>query len=129
MSKLTTLPIHCLFALGLCEIFSSWWLWAHIPTDTIATYYPTAWSYIGEHLLIWLMFLVPFATFLQVTTKREWWGPYQGGWHVFSVIALAVLLELLSSCYRWYLAMQDGSRFPWWTGGLGSYLGARLYHL
>jgi hypothetical protein len=129
MRKFTTNPIDCLLALGLCEIFASWWLWGSLPTDTVAVYYPTAWSYIGEHLLIWLVFLVPVAVLFHAASKRGLGAVYLGGWRFILIFGVAALLEFLSSSYRWYLATEDGTRFPWWTGGFGSYLLARLVPL
>ncbi len=129
MTKFTINPLDCLLALGFCEIFASWWLWGSLPTDTVAVYYPTGWSYIGEHLLIWLVFLSPVAVLFHAASRRGLWAVYLGGWRCILIFGLAALLEFSSSSYRWYLVTEDGTRFPWWTGGFGSYLVARLVPL
>jgi hypothetical protein len=129
MLKFKPNPISWFLMLATCELFSSWWLWGSIPTDTVATYYPTAWSYIGEHFLIWLIFLAVLTILLKLTLRREFWMRAFGLWHCTLVIGAAIVLEFLSSSYRWYLGLQDGSRFPWWRGGFGTYLAARLVPL
>jgi hypothetical protein len=129
MAKFTSAPTDCLVALGLCEIFTSWWLWGSLPTDTVAVYYPTVWSYIGEHLLIWLMFLAPVAVLFRAISKRGLWEAYMGGWRFILIFGVAAFLELLSSSYRWYLAIEGDTRSPWWTGGFGNYLLARFVPL
>jgi len=115
--------------LAACEVFSSWWVWGSIPTDTIGVSYATAWSYIGEHFLLWLACLGALAAGLRVIFTRTFWTRNFSIGHYILAIGVLILLEVVSSAYRWYLAVQDGSRFPWWKGGFGTYFGARLVPL
>jgi hypothetical protein len=114
-----------LLVLSASELFASWWLWTRIPTDTVRLYYPTAWSYVGEHFLIWLSACVILTPLVKVAIKYGVWTSEFTARHCASVVLLAAILEVSSSSYRWWLALQDGSRFPWWEDGLAAYLSAR----
>src|SRR5215475_4379784 len=38
------------------NLVSSWWLWVSSPTDSVRVWYPTIWSYLGEHFFLWIGF-------------------------------------------------------------------------
>jgi hypothetical protein len=121
----STLPVWgaVLFA---CEVFTSWWLWGSFPTDTTAAYYPTMWSYVGEHLVMWIVPFLGLVALIALPHVRRRWLALTVLQQCGLVIAVAAVLELLSSGYRWHLTAQDGVVSPWWRGGLSAYIVARL---
>jgi hypothetical protein len=109
-----------------CEVFTSWWLWGSIPTDTTAAYYPTMWSYVGEHLAIWIVPFLAFVVPMAIPEVRRRWLELTVLQQCSVVVAVGLVLELLSSGYRWHLTAQDGAVPPWWRGGFSAYVVARL---
>jgi len=55
-----------LFWGAIPEVTASLWLWEYGPTDSVRVWYPTIWSYVGEHYLPWcgivalILILEPF---------------------------------------------------------------------
>jgi hypothetical protein len=47
------------------EILPSLCLWALSPTDTIRVWYPSVWSYLGEHFLVWSALLLLLLSLLK----------------------------------------------------------------
>lgn len=69
------------------EVLPSLWLWASAPTDSVRVWYPTIWSYVGEHaclfgvflfslaiLLIHLKWLPSVTTFTVGVNHAIWWS-------------------------------------------------------
>src|ERR1051326_5020902 len=95
-----------------------------IPSDTILDYYPTTWSYIGEHFLAWAVFAVPIFTLFFGTHWRV-----SGVSRLRDIITIAwisMITEVLSSAYLWFIANPVGAAPKlWWRGGFSTYLLAR----
>jgi hypothetical protein len=119
--------IVCFLAALGAELISSFWLLKSIPTDTILVYYPTRWSYVGEHFLAWaaaLSSLVVSLISVTATLKR----PRLSHRVIPPAIgAISLVAELLSSWYLWFVATPEGVEPKlWYTGGFWTYVEARF---
>src|SRR5690349_18271167 len=106
------------------ELWSSYWMLHSIPSDTILDYYPTTWSYVGEHFLTWIIVAFPMFTLFCGT---HWYVSGEGKLRDFMTIAcISIVAEILSSAYLWFVATPVGAMPKlWWKGGFGTYLVAR----
>jgi hypothetical protein len=52
-----TSTVRLLTTAVLAEILPTWCLWVTSPTDSIRVWYPSFWSYLGEHFLPWCVIL------------------------------------------------------------------------
>jgi hypothetical protein len=99
-----------------------------IPTDTVLVYYPTGWSYVGEHLLAWAVALFSLITSLVSVGGRlkVRLRPSRGG-TLMAIGALSFVAELLGSRYLGFVAMADDVEPKlWYTGGFWTYVEARF---
>jgi hypothetical protein len=110
-------------ALG-AELLTSYLLKHAGPTDTVLWDYPTTWSYVGEHFLIWSLLALPiFSVGRAIVAKTS----RPGGWKDIVMISCTVLAtEMMSSLWLWHIHDEVGVPGVWYEDGLGAYLRARL---
>ena len=96
-----------------------------IPTDTVLRYYPTTWSYVGEHFLAWCVAAFPMVLVFFAARQRQ--GTRSNRWRdVLTVGVIALIAEVLSSAYLWWVATPNGEEPKlWYADGFGTYLWAR----
>jgi hypothetical protein len=125
-------------SIGLASnLIPSWWLWMSSPTDTVRVWYPTIWSYLGEHFVLWVGFTAFFFAIARVAFARQsahMFDPSQRGTrHITFFQYLFICLIFLASdlCTSFYLAVSTWwweHRFTtrlWHTESLRDYLFAR----
>lgn len=120
MSKST---ITCLILFAL-EVLVSARMFSAAPTDTVRTWYPTVWSYIGEHgtvtILTWFL-LLGIARIIGRSElhhlPNSW--PAWGLW----LFCAGLSIDVAASAYIWFVAPMSGAKPRlWYTPTLGPYL-------
>ncbi len=118
--------VACFLAVLGAEVASSFWLLKSIPTDTILVYYPTRWSYVGEHFLAWAVALSSLVVSLVSVTGGLKRSKLSMRGVSVTISVLSLLAELLSSWYLWFVATPPGvDPKLWYTGGFWTYVEAR----
>lgn len=117
--------LHGLWAAVIAELLSSYWMFISFPTDSNVDYYPTSWSYMGEHFLVWSLVASPlFAILVRNQSRMRSTRINLRALSAVAVISLAA--EVASSAYLWYFATLEGN-VPklWYVNNFGKYLQAR----
>lgn len=96
----------------LAEVWSSLAIMGTIPTDSVLTYYPSQWSYVGEHFAPWFLIFLPLAiatifAALRLNTLIGWKG---FGIDLSIVAATGLLAVFLTSRHLWTQATMPGER-------------------
>jgi hypothetical protein len=102
------------------EAMTSLLLYGLAPTDGVRVWYPSAWAYIGEHGLVWVIALA--VAFLVAT------GLFKDKVRSDMLTGLTcIVAELLSTAYVWFVipANSGGVSRAWYTGRFIDYFGTR----
>jgi hypothetical protein len=56
----------------IAELVPSWCVWILSPTESVRIWYPTVWSYIGEHFLLWYACLLIMVGLFKPFQEQIW---------------------------------------------------------
>ena len=86
------------------------------PTDSIRVWYPSLWAYVGEHGLVWGVFITVLFLIYRNKPVTE----------AFTVL-ICLIAELASTLEVWFVIPGEGAvSRAWYTGRFSDYLTARL---
>ena len=130
------LSIRYLVATAIAaEAIPSFWLWVTSPTDSVRVWYPSAFSYVGEHFLVWCLAILCLLSLLTLA-RRQPELPFSGVStpYLLSVPAyVSLTLLLLAADVTASVLVASVSRSGdgvfaarmWYTQSLRDYLFAR----
>lgn len=113
----------------LAELWSSIFIMGMIPTDSALTYYPSQWSYVGEHFAPWFLIFLPLAIVsmcaaLKLSSFVGWKG---FAIDVLTVAATGLVAVFLTSRHLWTEATMPGERLTlWWKNDFREYMWIRV---
>ncbi len=82
------------------ELLCTFWIYGSLPIGGKA--YPTPFSYVGEHLIVWLAMISIVQGFLRLAKSRGLIVNSHGIWLPRHYLITGVILELCSSLYLWH---------------------------
>jgi len=111
---------------AIVEIAPSLCLWALSPTDSVRVWYPSVWSYVGEHFLPWCLALSALLKVVKPFQKRAWPANPSAPGHNIAVLSLR---EYLGFAGLLFAADASASFFlvGWWWQRNASFTTSMIY--